>query len=78
MELLFYSMQVGVQRNELQDHLYSLSEMYSQQAFTHQARLQGVLMPIMIILVGGMLAVVIGSMFLPLSSLVQSLGAVTK
>jgi type IV pilus assembly protein PilC len=70
--LLFYSMQTGAQRNELQDNLYSLSEMYGQQAFTHQTRLQGMLMPVMIILVGGVLATAIVAMFMPMMSLLTA------
>jgi type II secretory pathway component PulF len=70
--LLFYSMQTGAQRNELQDNLYSLSEMYGQQAFTHQTRLQGMLMPVMIILVGGVLATAIVAMFLPMMTLLTA------
>ena len=70
--LLFYAMRAGMQRNELQDSLYGLSEMYAQQAQTHQNRLQGMLMPIMIILVGGVVAVAVVAMFLPMVSLIQN------
>ena len=68
--LLFYSMQIGMQRNELQDNLYSLSEMYGQQARTQQSRLQGMLLPLMIIFVGGVVATAIAAMFMPFVSLI--------
>jgi type II secretory pathway component PulF len=70
--LLFYSMRSGIQRNELQDNLYGLSDMYALQAQTHQTRLQGILMPIMIILVGGVVALAIVAMFMPMVSLIQN------
>ena len=71
--LLFYSMQIGMQRNELQDNLYSLSEMYGQQARTQQSRLQGLLLPLMIIFVGGVVATAIAAMFLPFVSLITQM-----
>ena len=70
--LFFYSVQAGYQRNELQDNLYSLCEMYDQQARTQQSRLQGLLLPVMICLVGGVLALAITAMFLPMVSLLQA------
>jgi type IV pilus assembly protein PilC len=71
--LFFYSMQAGSQRNELQDNLYNLCEMYTQQARSNQARLQGLLLPLMIIFVGGILAVSITAMFLPMVALMQAI-----
>ena len=70
--LFFYSIQAGYQRNELQDNLYSLCDMYSQQARTHQSRLQGLLMPLMIIAVGGIIGLVIAAMFMPMVAMLQS------
>jgi len=44
--LFLYSIQLGTQRNELQDNLYSLGQMYAEQARYGQARLQAVLLPV--------------------------------
>jgi len=74
--LFLYSVQLGMQRNELQDNLYSLGQMYAEQARCGQARLQAVLLPIMLICVGGFLAIAILSMFLPLVKIISSLSAV--
>lgn len=71
--LFLYSMQLGYQRNELQENLYSLSEMYAQQARTSQGRLQALLLPVMLILVGGVIAFAILGMFLPISSLLEKM-----
>jgi type II secretory pathway component PulF len=68
-----YSMQLGMQRNELQDNLYSLSSMYSDQARQGQSRLQSVLLPAMVILVGGVVAVAVLAIFLPMIQVVTSL-----
>lgn len=68
-----YSLQLGMQRNELQDNLYSLSTMYSDQARQGQSRLQSVLLPAMVILVGGVVALAILAIFLPMIQVVTSL-----
>ncbi len=68
-----YSIQLGSQRNELQDSLYSLGEMYAEQVRCSQARLQTLLLPIMLILVGGFLAMTIMGIFLPLVQIVSGL-----
>jgi len=73
--LFLYSIQLGTQRNELQDNLYSLGQMYAQQARCGQARLQAVLLPIMLIVVGGILAMAILSMFLPMIQIITTLSA---
>ncbi|MHC4426646.1 MAG: type II secretion system F family protein [Planctomycetota bacterium] len=73
--LFLYSIQLGTQRNELQDNLYSLGQMYAEQARCGQARLQAVLLPIMLIGVGGFLALTILSMFLPMIQVMTSLSA---
>ena len=72
--LFLYSIQLGSQRNELQNNLYSLADMYSQQAQYRQARLQTVLLPLMIIAVGFFMAVFVLGMFMPMVSLVSSFG----
>jgi type II secretory pathway component PulF len=68
-----YSVQLGSQRNELQDSLQSLGDMYVQQVRCTQARLQAVLLPIMLILVGGLIMLCILAMFLPMISIVKGL-----
>lgn len=73
--LFLYSIQLGTQRNELQDNLYSLGQMYAEQARCGQARLQAVLLPVMIIAVGGFVALAILSMFLPMVTIVQTLSS---
>ena len=71
--LFLYSIQLGTQRNELQDNLYSLGQMYAEQARYGQARLQAVLLPVMLIVVGGILASAILAMFLPMIQIVSTL-----
>jgi type II secretory pathway component PulF len=73
--LFLYSVQLGTQRNELQDNLYSLGQMYAEQARCAQARLQAVLLPLMIIGVGGFVAMTILAMFLPMISIITSLSS---
>ena len=73
--LFLYSVQLGVQRNELQDNLYSLGQMYANQARAGQSRLQAVLLPVMIVVVGGFLATTILAMFLPMIQVITSLSA---
>ena len=71
--LFLYSVQLGTQRNELQDNLYSLGRMYSEQARCHQSRLQTILLPVMLILVGGFLMMTILAMFLPMIQIISGL-----
>jgi type IV pilus assembly protein PilC len=73
--LFLYSVQLGAQRNELQDNLYSLGEMYADQARAGQSRLQTFLLPMMIILIGGVIATAILSMFLPMVQVITSLSS---
>ncbi len=75
--LFLYSIQLGAQRNELQDNLYSLGEMYADQARIGQSRLQMILLPMMIVMLGGVLAMAILAMFLPMIQVVTSLSAVS-
>ena len=71
--LFLYSIQLGTQRNELQDNLYSLGQMYAEQARCGQARLQAVLLPVMLIVVGGIIAMLVLAMFLPMIQVITSL-----
>jgi type II secretory pathway component PulF len=68
--LFLYSVQLGAQRNELQDNLYSLGEMYSSQTRCMQARLQNILPPVMIVFVGFFVGVMVLAVFLPLVRIV--------
>jgi len=73
--LFLYSMQLGMQRNELLDNLHHLSTMYATQARQGQSRLNSVLMPMMIILVGGIIMMTVLSIFLPMIQVITSLSA---
>jgi len=73
--LFLYSVQLGSQRNELQDNLHSLGDMYADQARVGQSRLQAVLLPVLIMAVGCILAIAILSMFLPMIQVITSLSA---
>jgi type II secretory pathway component PulF len=74
-KLFLYSIQLGAQRNELQDNLYSLGQMYTEQAAHGQSRLQAVLLPVMLICTGGFIALTILAMFAPIISIVTSLSS---
>ena len=71
--LFLYSIQLGAQRNELQDNLYSLGQMYADQARCGQARLQAALLPVMLVCVGCFLALTILAMFAPMIQIITSL-----
>ncbi len=73
--LFLYSVQLGAQRNELQDNLHSLGDMYADQARAGQSRLQSVLLPLMLIVVGGFLAMTILAVFLPMIQVITSLSS---
>lgn len=73
--LFLYSIQLGAQRNELQDNLYSLGEMHADQARVGQAHLQIVLLPLLLALIGGVIATAVLAMFLPIIQVVTSLSS---
>ena len=73
--IFLYSIQLGMQRNELQDNLHNLSSMYSGQARQGQSRLQSVLLPAMVILVGGVVALAVLAVFLPMIQVITSLSS---
>ena len=64
--LFLYSMQLGAQRNELQDNLYSLSQMYGEQTRCLQSNLQAILLPTIIIVLGGIISLIVLALFLPM------------
>jgi len=68
-----YSIQLGSQRNELEDNLRSLGDMYAQQVRSAQTRLQGLLLPVMIIIVGFFIMLCILAMFLPIIRIIATL-----
>jgi len=70
--LFFYSMQLGYQRNELQDNLFSLSDMYAHQTRTNQSRLQAILLPLMLVVVGGAIGFMVMAIFLPLPTMISA------
>ena len=73
--LVLYSVQLGIQRNELQDNLHNLGQMYSEQAVFSQSRLQSVLLPGTIVLLGGVIALAVLAIFLPMIQVITSLSA---
>lgn len=73
--LFMYSIQLAQQRDELQDSLHGLSRMYCEQVRCWQMRLQGVMLPIMLIFTGGFLFLCVTSMFLPMMQVITCLGS---
>lgn len=71
--LFLYSIQLGTQRNELQDNLYSLGQMYAGQTQCSQTRLQAVALPTMVILLGGIVAFIVLAIFLPMIQIITGL-----
>lgn len=71
--LFLYAVQLATQRNELYDSLTSLGQMYSQQTIARQGRTRALLMPAMIIVVGGIVGLVVFAMFLPMVMMIQVL-----
>ncbi len=69
--LFLYSIQLGSQRNELKSNLDGLGQMYASKTYSLQSQLQGVLMPTMIIGVGGIISVTIGALFLPMVKMIE-------
>lgn len=73
--LVLYSIQLGIQRNELQENLLNLADMYASQVKSYQARLSSTLLPTLLILIGGLLATAILAAFLPFMVIVLSVSA---
>jgi len=70
-----YSIQLGTQRDQVQDNLRSLSDMYAQQVRCTQTRLQAMLLPVMILCVGFFIMICILAMFLPMIKIISGLSA---
>ena len=71
--LFLYATQLATQRNELHDSLTNLGQMYAQQTIARQGRTRALLMPMMIIFVGGIVGLVVLAMFLPMVTMIQVL-----
>lgn len=71
--LLLYSVQLGAQRNELKENLDSLARMYTHKTFSLQSQMQSLLMPALIILLGGTVGTIVLAMFLPMVKMIQVL-----
>ncbi|MCK4886656.1 MAG: type II secretion system F family protein [Planctomycetes bacterium] len=71
--LLLYSVQMGSQRNELQDNLYSLGQMYLQQVEGYQNRLQIFLPPLIIVTLGIVIFFIILAIFLPMIQIITGM-----
>lgn len=71
--IFLYSMQLGIQRNELIHHMQGLGQMYAQRTRTMQSHLQAVLAPALIIFLGLFVGTMILAMFLPMIKTIQVL-----
>ncbi len=71
--LFSYSVQLGAQRNELKENLNSLARMYASKTFSLQSQMQAILMPLLIILLGGIVGTIVLAMFLPMIKMIEVL-----
>lgn len=71
--IFLFSIALGSQRNQLTENLEGLGQMYSQQVFSAQARLQAVLLPVMLIAVGAFIGITVLGVFLPIIKIVTTL-----
>ena len=71
--LFLYSVQLGAQRNELKENLNSLARMYAAKTFSLQSQMQALLMPLLIIFLGGTVGIIVIAMFLPMVKMIQVL-----
>ncbi|MBL7214187.1 MAG: type II secretion system F family protein [Phycisphaerae bacterium] len=69
--LFLYSIQLGSQRNELKNNLEGLGQMYASKTYSLQSQLQAILLPTMLITIGGVIGLIILSMFLPMVKMVE-------
>ena len=69
--LFLYATQLATQRNELYDSLTNLGQMYAQQTIARQGQTRALLMPILIIFVGGIVGSVVLALFLPMVTMIQ-------
>ena len=71
--LFLYSVQLGAQRNELKENLNSLGRMYVAKTFSLQSQMQGLMEPLLIILLGGIVGTIVLAMFLPMVKMINVL-----
>jgi type IV pilus assembly protein PilC len=71
--LFLYSVQLGAQRNELKENLNSLGRMYAAKTFSLQSQMQALLMPLLIIFLGGTVGIIVIAMFLPMVKMITVL-----
>jgi type II secretory pathway component PulF len=62
---LLYSLQLGLQRNDVQDALYHMAHMYGDRTQALQGRLQAALLPVLLIFVGMIVGLLAVSMMYP-------------
>jgi type II secretory pathway component PulF len=74
-EVMLYAMQLASQRNELAGQLAGLAETYRMQTHAGQGRLQAVLFPLAVLLVGVFIGGIVTALFLPLVTLLSAMGA---
>lgn len=72
--LFMYSAQLGIQRNELSDNLYSVSEMYQQQAKITSGRLSAILTPLLVVFLGIIIGTIVIALFMPMVKMIEDLG----
>jgi len=70
-----YSMQLGIQRNDVPGSLHSLARMYTEQARFGQANVQAVLLPLFIVILGVIIALTVLGIFLPMIQVLTSLSS---
>ena len=70
--LMLHSMRFGAERNELEDALYSMAEMYTIQARQGQGGLQALLLPVLLVVVGSIVGGALMSLFLPMTSMIEN------
>ncbi|MFC1781285.1 type II secretion system F family protein [Planctomycetota bacterium] len=73
--LFLYSIQLGAQRNEILDNLYSMGQMYSEHTRYDQSRMQAILLPGMLIFIGLFIAMSIVGIFAPMISIITNLSS---
>jgi type II secretory pathway component PulF len=72
-DYFLYSAYLGAERNELQDNLAGLAEMYAQQAQIRQGMLQALLPPSLLVAVGLTVGAGIFALFAPLAAMLRHL-----
>jgi type II secretory pathway component PulF len=71
-QLMLYSIDVGCHRGSVDDTLRNLADMYADQARTHQARVEALLAPAMILLAGAFVLLLVLAFFSVLISSIPS------